>query len=48
MIPTRRYYEMYNPDDMLLPESLRDDLANSAYSNDRLPDGYDDPTKVQR
>lgn len=48
MIPTRRYYEAYNPDDMIVPESLTDDMSNSAYTNDRLPDGYDDPAKVQR
>ena len=48
MIPTRKYHEMYNPDDMMAPDSLLDDLANSAYSNDRIPDGYDNATKVQR
>ena len=48
MTPTRRYYQAYSPDDMIVPESLMDDMSNSAYTNDGLPDGYDDPTKVQR
>mmetsp|Transcript_11183 Transcript_11183/g.23556 ORF Transcript_11183/g.23556 Transcript_11183/m.23556 type:complete len:858 (-) Transcript_11183:609-3182(-) len=50
MIPTKKYYDMYNPDDMAVPASLKDEMDNSAYSSlmsQRLP-GYDDPEKVQR
>jgi hypothetical protein len=33
MLPTQKYYNMYHPDNMMIPESLLDDLQNSAYKN---------------
>ncbi len=52
MTPTRRYYELYDPDDMILPGSLEDDMARSAYRHangrGRIGTGYADPGKVRR
>ena len=49
MIPTKKYYDMYNPDNLETPPSLNDDMRNSAYSpNSKLSEGYSNPDYVRR
>lgn len=39
IFPTAKYYNMYDPGDMLLPANLLNDMANSAYQEQRQSSG---------
>ncbi|MBB6460474.1 sulfatase-like hydrolase/transferase [Flammeovirga kamogawensis] len=50
MLPTEPWYSMYNPEDMPIPESIKDDMKTSPYKNGNnrksMPE-YSDPEKVK-
>lgn len=50
MLPTAKYYQMYSPDKMIAPASIKDDMSNSPYkaANGRLANPeYSDPDKLK-